>query len=500
MPAKNFIVAIELGSTKIKGIAGQKKSDGRIDVLAVVTEDATQCIRKGVVYNIDKTVQCITNIIQRLRTQLKSGIKHVYIGVGGQSIHSDLNIITKELGDGMPVTQQLIVDMMDQNRSMEYPEQEILDVEVQEYRADSLLQTEPVGIQCQRLDGNFLNILQSKRHYQKLNTCFEIAGVKIAELYLAPFALADAVLTPVEKRSGCVLVDLGADTTTVMVFHKNIIRHLAVIPLGGNNITKDICSLQVEEPEAEKLKLHYASAYTEPADIDPSLKYDLDFERKVESSRFIDIVEARVQEIIANVWNQVSQEYQDKLLGGIVLTGGGSNLKNIDVAFAKQTGVEKIRIAKSVTYTISSSNPNITAHDGTMNTVLGLLAKGDQNCWMPEEQKPHTLFGETAEGGEANTAAGVGAAPVIGQQPEVAPGLSQQPIVPRDPNTLPPGAVQSMAELEAAKSLAAAKAELEAEKIRLEEEERKRQEAEEKKKSGFGSKVIKWLSSFTDEE
>jgi cell division protein FtsA len=188
MPAKNFIVAIELGSTKIKGIAGQKKSDGRIDVLAVVTEDATQCIRKGVVYNIDKTVQCITNIIQRLRTQLKSGIKHVYIGVGGQSIHSDLNTITKELGDEMPVTQQLIVDMMDQNRYMEYPEQEILDVEVQEYRADNLLQTEPVGIQCQRLDGNFLNILQSKRHYQKLNTCFEIAGVKIAELYLAPFA------------------------------------------------------------------------------------------------------------------------------------------------------------------------------------------------------------------------------------------------------------------------------------------------------------------------
>ena len=360
-------------------------------------------------------------------------------------------------------------------------------------KLDLLLQSlAPVKI---RTADNFLNILQSKRHYQKLNTCFEIAGVKIAELYLAPFALADAVLTPVEKRSGCVLVDLGADTTTVMVFHKNIIRHLAVIPLGGNNITKDICSLQVEESEAEKLKLHYASAYTEPADIDPTLKYDLDYERKVESSRFIDIVEARVQEIIANVWNQVSQEYQDKLLGGIVLTGGGSNLKNIDLAFTKQTGVEKVRIAKFVTYTISSSNPSITAHDGTMNTVLGLLAKGDQNCWMPEEQKPHNLFGENGE----SVAPGV--APAGGVlQPEVAPGASQQTIVPRDPNTLPPGAVQSMAEIEAAKSLAAAKAELEAEKQRLEEEERKRQEAEEKKKSGFGSKVIKWLSSFTDEE
>ena len=488
MPARNFIVAIELGSTKIRGIAGQKKSDGRIDVLAVVTENADQCIRKGVVYNTDKTIQCIINVIQRLRSQLKSGIKHVYIGVGGQSIHSDLNTITKEVADDMPVTQQLIVDMMDQNRSMDYPEQEILDVEVQEYRADNLLQIDPVGIQCQRLEGNFLNILQRKRHYQWLNSCFEKADVKIAEVYLAPFALADAVLTPMEKRSGCVLVDLGADTTTVMVFYKNIIRHLAVIPLGANNITKDICSLQVEETEAERMKLRYASAYTEQADIDPTLKYDLDYERKVDSPRFIDIVEARVQEIIANVWNQVSQEYQDKLLGGIVLTGGGSNLKNIDVAFAKQTGVEKIRIAKSVTYTISSSNPAITAHDGTMNTVLGLLAKGDQNCWQPEEQKPQNLF-------EAGTAPAPAAA-----TPHTAPIAAGDTIQPRDPNTLPPGAVQTMAEIEAAKKAAAEKAAQEAEQKRLEEEERLRREAEANKKPGWGSKLVKWLGSFTEAE
>lgn len=487
MPARNFIVAIELGSTKIRGIAGQKKSDGRIDVLAVVTEDATQCIRKGVVYNIDKTVQCITNIMQRLRSQLKSGIKHVYIGVGGQSIHSDLNVIAKEIAGDIPVTQQLIVDMMDQNRSMEYPEKEILDVEVQEYKADNLMQTEPVGVQCQRLEGNFLNILQSKRHYQKLNTCFEIADVKIAEVYLAPFALADAVLTPVEKRSGCVLVDLGADTTTVMVFHKNIIRHLAVIPLGSNNITKDICSLQVEEAEAEKLKLRYASAYTEPADIDPSLKYDLDYERKVESSRFIDIVEARVQEIVANAWNQVPQEFQDKLLGGIILTGGGSNLKNIDVAFTKQTGVEKIRMAKFVTYTISSSNPTITAHDGTMNTVLGLLAKGDQNCWLPEEQKNQNLFNENQQNKD-------------GQGSVLQQAQTTDSITPRDPNTLPPGAVQTMAEMEAAKAAAAAKAEQEAEEQRLADEARKRLEEEANRKPSFGARLVRWLGSFTDEE
>ena len=117
MPAKNFVVAIELGSTKITGIAGQRRSDGSIAVLSVMSEDASQCMRKGVVYNIDKTVQCITNIVTRLKSQLKSGIKHVYIGVGGQSIHSERNTIVREIGSDVPVTQRVIVEMMDQNRN-----------------------------------------------------------------------------------------------------------------------------------------------------------------------------------------------------------------------------------------------------------------------------------------------------------------------------------------------------------------------------------------------
>ena len=373
MALKNFIVAIELGSTKITGIAGQHKPDGTIAVLAVVREDATQCIRKGVVYNIDKTVQCITNVVQKLRAQLHAGIKHVFIGVGGQSIHSERNVIIRDMQEAMPVTQQMIVEMMDNNRSMEYPEMEILDVIVQEYRADSLLQADPVGVQCSHIEGNFLNILQSKRHYNKLNTCFENAGVKIAEMYLAPYALADAVLTPIEKRSGCVLVDLGADTTTVMVYYKDVLRHIAVIPLGGNNITKDICSLQ----------------------MDPNLKYDIDSERKVDSSRFIELVEARVQEIVANAMNQVPADYSDKIVGGIILTGGGSNLKNIDLAFKKYANLDKVRIAHFVNTTVSSTSNEVNAKDGTMNTVLGLLVKGDQNCYLQEEQKPRDIFGNT---------------------------------------------------------------------------------------------------------
>lgn len=377
---KEFIVAIELGSSKMTGIAGKKNLDGSISVLSVIREDSTSCIRKGVVYNIDKTVLCLTNIIKKLEKNLKTKIDKVYVGVGGQSIRSVKNVIVKDLPAGTIVTHEIINELMDANRSMTYPELEILDAAVQEYKVDSQFQLDPVGIQCSRIEGNFLNILQRKSFYRNLNKCFDNAGIAIAEMYLAPLVLADSVLTEAERRSGCVLVDLGADTTTVSVYYKNILRHLAVIPLGGNNVTKDISTVQMEEHEAERIKLKYGSAYTDNSDIDDTLRLPIDQERTVESRKLIDIVEGRMDEIIENVWFQVPNEYVDKLLSGIILTGGGSNMKNIERAFRNHTHLPKIRVAKFVQQTINSNNPEITAKDGTMNTILGLLEKGDINC------------------------------------------------------------------------------------------------------------------------
>jgi cell division protein FtsA len=400
---KEFIVAIELGSSKMTGIAGKKNLDGSIQVLAVVKEESSSFIRKGYVYNIDKTAQCLTNIVNKLEKQLKTSITQVYVGVGGQSIRSIRNVITKELPADTVVTQDMVIELMDNNRNMKYPDQEILDAAVQEYKVDSQYQLDPVGIQCEHIEGNFLNILQRKAFYKNLNLCFEAAGINVAEMYLAPLALADSILTETEKRSGCVLVDLGADTTTVSVYSKNVLRHLAVIPLGGNNITKDIASLQMEESDAEQMKLKYASAFTDNNDIDNNLKYSIDQDRQIESRKFVEIVEGRLEEIIANVWCQVPEEYCDKLLGGIILTGGGANMKDIEKAFANYTHIDKVRISKFITPTIISNLPEITAKDGKMNTVLGLLVKGDINCAGQELDPNGDLFAtkqpqqETAE-------------------------------------------------------------------------------------------------------
>ena len=140
---KEFIVAIELGSSKMTGVAGKKNPDGSISILAVVKEDSTSCIRKGVVFNIDKTVLNLTNIVKKLETILKTNIARVYVGVGGQSIRSVKNTIITDLPSETIVTQDMINELMDANRSMSYAEQEILDAVTQEYQVDSLYQLDP---------------------------------------------------------------------------------------------------------------------------------------------------------------------------------------------------------------------------------------------------------------------------------------------------------------------------------------------------------------------
>lgn len=471
---KEFIVAIELGSSKMTGIAGKKNLDGSIQVLAVVKEESSSFIRKGYVYNIDKTAQCLATIVSKLEKQLKTSITQVYVGVGGQSIRSIRNVISKELPADTVVTQDMVIELMDANRNMKYPDQEILDAAVQEYKVDSQFQLDPVGIQCSHIEGNFLNILQRKAFYKNLNMCFETANINVAEMYLAPLALADSVLTETEKRSGCALIDMGADTTTVSVYSKNVLRHLAVIPLGGNNITKDIASLQMEEHDAEKMKLKYASAFTENNDIDNNLKYSIDQDRQVESRKFIEIVEGRLEEIIANVWCQVPEELCDKLLGGIILTGGGSNMRDIEKAFTNYTHIDKIRTAKFVTQSIVSNLPEITAKDGQMNTVLGLLAKGDINCAGQEIDPNGDLFKQTQQPTEN----------ILDQRKA------------RQAVETPAGVVRTAEEIRRAEEEAQRKREEEERLAREKAEEEARLEAERRKENSPLTKMGRWLKDF----
>lgn len=400
--AKDFIVAIELGSSKMTGIAGRKNPDGSISILAVAKEDSASYIRKGVAYNIERTAQGLSNIVSKLKNTLKTEIEQVYVGIGGQSIHSVKNSIVKELPLDCIVSQDMVNELMDTNRSMEYKDCEILDAITQEYNVDGHYEDDPVGIQARHLEGNFLNVLWRRSFYRNLNKSLDNSGIKVAEMYLAPLTMADCVLTDAEKRAGCVLVDLGADTTTVSVYYRNKLRHIAVLPLGGSNVTKDLESLQIDEINAEAMKLKHASALTNEKDIDADATLPIGDGRTIRSCMFIQVVEARMLEIVENVKYLVPHEFADKLLGGIVLTGGGSNMKNIEKLFHEVFDVEKVRIAKSTTLNINKKDSDVNlSEDGTTNTILGLLAKGDMNC--AGRAISGSLFDEEVEPGSENT-------------------------------------------------------------------------------------------------
>ena len=385
MATTEFIAAIELGSSKITGVAGRKNSDGSMQVLAYAQEDSSTFIRKGVIFNLDKTAQSLTSIINRLEGELKNSIAKVYVGIGGQSLRTVRNVVSRDLEDEAIISEELVSAIGDENIAIPVVDMDILDVAPQEYKVGNNLQANPVGLVGSHIEGRFLNIVARASVRKNLEHCFQQAKIDIADQLIAPLVTANAVLTESERRSGCALIDLGADTTTISVYKNNILRFLTVLPLGGNSITRDITTLQMEEEEAERLKKAYGDALYEedPEQEEATCKLD-DDSRTIKVADLNNIVEARAEEIIANVWNQIQLSgFDDKLLAGIILTGGAANLKNIEEMLRKRSKIEKIRMAKLPRNTVHAPS-NILKKDGSQNTLFGLLFEGNQNCCLTE--------------------------------------------------------------------------------------------------------------------
>ena len=272
-----------------------------------------------------------------------------------------------------------------ENVAIPVVDMDILDVAPQEYKVGNNLQANPVGLVGSHIEGRFLNIVARSSVRKNLEHCFQQAKIDIADQLIAPLVTANAVLTESERRSGCALIDFGADTTTISVYKNNILRFLTVLPLGGNSITRDITTLQMEEEEAERLKKTYGDAlYEEDESEEPATCKLEDESRTVELGKLNNIIEARAEEIIANVWNQIQiSGYEDKLLAGIILTGGAANLKNLEEMLRRRSKIEKMRMAKLPRNTVHAPS-NILKKDGSQNTLFGLLFEGNQNCCLIE--------------------------------------------------------------------------------------------------------------------
>ena len=386
MTNDDFIVAIELGSSKVTAIAGQKQPDGAIKVLAYAQDPSESFIRKGCINNFNKMTSCVDSIKQKLENALGRSVASCYVGIGGMGMHTVANTVTRHLGEKQLITAEMVNNVKDSNNSMPGNDREILEVIPQDYQLGTQVVADPIGIASDVIEGHFLNIISNTSVSESVYNCFRSAHLNVVGMPITVLALADAILTEPEKRSGCAFVDMGAETTSVAIFKNNILRHFAVIPLGGANVNRDLCTLQIEDSEAEQLKRKYATAYSNEEE-DKHEPVTLGDGRTVKYEEFNGLVEARMEEIILNIKHQIAlSKYDDsKLVSGIVVTGGAANMKNIDKAFAAFTDFRKVngdelieeissaysRDGIEETMIISRSNKRATLYNnGIRNRIL----------------------------------------------------------------------------------------------------------------------------------
>ena len=385
---KDIIIAVELASTAIRAIAGKREPDGSMQVLAFAQEESPNTIRKGIIDNIDKTTQALTRVVAKLNEKLGVKVNSVYVGLGGQSLRSVHNRVLLQF-DGLELLSHKTIDKMcDTNSGVVYPNAEIKEVVPQEFTIGSRSVVDPVGMQAEMIEANFINIIARNTLEENIRKCVNAAGLEVQEILISPLCQANTLLTPNEKRSGCALVDMGADTTTVSVYVNNILRHLCVIPLGGSNVTSDITSLKVEAEEAEELKKKYGTAFRPDNEDKTGQKISLSFDRTEDEEKLQEIVEARYEEIVANVWHHISP-YKDKMLSGIVLTGGAARIPDLPQAFARQTGGElNLRIAKGLPENVTISFGVQVGEPDRLYTLYALLLEGKENCVGEESKAP----------------------------------------------------------------------------------------------------------------
>lgn len=387
---KNIIVAFEFGSSVIRGVAGKKEADGSLHVLAIEQERINDSIRRGTVHNLNKTTSAITRIKDRLNERLGIFINRAYVGIAGQSLHTVSNKVNRKMEAKEKVTQEMIDSLMDENRAVHYPDREVLEVAPQEYHLGIDTTTDPIGIQTDKIEGHYLNVIARNSLQENIRNCMHEAGLEIVELLITPLELAKALLPDTDKRSGCALVDIGAETTTVAIFTKNILRHLVTIPLGGKNITTDLAKLKnMEMEEAEELKLKYGVAKMSPDKDETHRQLLISNDRKIAEEELQSITSSRYAEIVANVWNQIKKgKWENDLLSGITLTGGAAAMKGLPEMFTqmKDLGTNKIKLAKQLLANLQCGT-SVNNSEMGFNAAIALLMSANENCTGEEPKK-----------------------------------------------------------------------------------------------------------------
>lgn len=389
-----YIAAIDLGTSKIVGIAGSKNEKGHLTVHAIEKENSGGCIKRGGILNVEEAASRIKKIISKLENRISEKIEKIYVGVGGQSLHTINHSVSRQLREDTQVTDELIASILGESQQFPVFNAEIIETVPTEYLVDNRLETQPKGVFCSDISANLKLIVARPSLKKNLNRCLvERVKVPIAGYIVAPLATAVATLTENEKSLGCALVDFGAGTTTLSVYKDNFLRYIVTIPFGGRNITRDICSLNVLEPDAERLKIAYGYAVNAPDQEKNTQQVNIEGidASRIKFQSLSRAVEARIEEIVENVIAQIEESgYAKQLSAGIIITGGGSQLKALSELIRQKTGMEvrKGSIPKNVTF----SNREEAVFNPAYTEAIGLLLLGTESCVKEHtvEVKPET--------------------------------------------------------------------------------------------------------------
>ena len=373
---KNLIVGLDIGTSKIVTIVSEIKNDGEIQILGI-GQHVSRGLKKGVVVNIESTMQAIQRSLEEAELMADCKIKEVYTGIAGSHIRS-IN------STGMVKIRDLEVDNSDVERVIETaqaitlpPDQQVLHTLVQEYIIDDQYDIrEPRGMSGMRLEVKVHIVSGAIAAAQNIVKCIKRSGLDVMELILQPLASADAVLTNDEKELGVCLIDIGGGTTDIIVYKDGSVKHTAVIPIAGDQITNDISvAFRTPQQSAEEIKINYGCCDSEKASpkemIDVPL-VDGRAPKKITIKDLSEIIEPRVNELFELVSNElIRSKLNNKIASGIVITGGSSLMNNItDVA--EKNFNQSVRIG----YPQGISGLKQIIENPRYSTGIGLIKRG----------------------------------------------------------------------------------------------------------------------------
>lgn len=332
MGKNQYIVAIEIGSSKIVGVIAQKElPEGTVSIISVQDTKISECVRYGCIKNVEEVKRGIQDVIQKLTSKAKTDaqITSIYLSLAGRSIRNEVNQVSQQLNKDTAITQNMIDRLVKKALQTDKKGFEAIDVVPQKFHIDNVEEKKPVGVFGSNITANVNTIIGKTTIRTNLKRAID-SSIKVHDFIITPLAVVKHVLSYNERQLGCMLVDMGAETTTVVICKNDAIIHLATLPFGGRNITRDIMSLNVLEDKAEELKLSVGNAMP----TESSINVD-----GIPVKDVLKHVESRCGEIVANINEQlkIANVRPEELSEGIILIGGASYLPGMAELIEKTT-------------------------------------------------------------------------------------------------------------------------------------------------------------------